>query len=705
MLNFVTFLFILCFLIHGNAQTPVSYPYRSCLPGNFTQNSTYHSNLDLLFSNLSANGPPKNRFFNTSAGRPPNDAVYGLFQCRGDVSDSVCRSFLATAIKDVAQEYCPLRKGAVAWYDECIFRYSDQRFFSDVSTEPSLPLLNSAEIDVDKARFNQLVMSMLRATAARAANASVGELFATQEANFTSDLPLYTLAQCTGDLSNTDCELCLRQAINGIPSCCSNKRGGRVLFPSCYVRYEVYMFYEQTPTNSVPPPATTPPNNTTPTPPLPPPPTPGKRRISTMLIVAIVAPITISILLFVLGCCFLRQRARNRHSSIKEDSVVNEMTTMESLQFDFKTIDAATNKFSEENKLGEGGFGVVFKQFSHFAIAGRASVLHAYFPIHGSAEVYPDPFRYCSNATFSPNSTYLSNLQILSSTLSSNASHNFYHNSSVGRQKSPNSTAVYGDFQCRGDLNATACRQCVATATANSTQSYCPRSVEAVIWLDECLLRYSNESFFSIVAERPMLILINNNAIEEDESGFDRIVGSALNHTVANASSVEGALKFATKEANFKDAIVYTLAQCTGDLSTSNCGKCLRGALRNYPGCCSGKKGGRVLSPSCMIRYELYPFYGGVSPSNAISTPPASAPASAPALLPPPESSPDSNAPTSEPPPPPTASVSAPPPPLSSSPPAPAPSTASPPLLSGNGRATVGMVMGIVVAGFLLWSL
>ncbi|XP_022933188.1 cysteine-rich receptor-like protein kinase 10 [Cucurbita moschata] len=361
MLNFLTFLFLLCFLIHGNAQTRVSYPYRSCLPGNFTQNSTYHSNLDLLFSNLSANGPPKNRFFNTSAGRPPNDAVYGLFQCRGDVSDSVCRSFLATAIKDVAQEYCPLRKGAVAWYDECIFRYSDQRFFSDVSTEPSLPLLNTAEIDVDKARFNQLVMSMLRATAARAANASVGELFATQEANFTSDLPLYTLAQCTGDLSNTDCELCLRQAINGIPSCCSNKRGGRVLFPSCYVRYEVYMFYEQTPTNSVPPPATTPPNNTTPTPPLPPPPTPGKRRISTMLIVAIVAPITISILLFVLGCCFLRQRVRKRHSAVKEDSVVNEMTTMESLQFDFKTIDAATNKFSEENKLGEGGFGVVFK--------------------------------------------------------------------------------------------------------------------------------------------------------------------------------------------------------------------------------------------------------------------------------------------------------------------------------------------------------
>jgi hypothetical protein len=40
---------------------------------------------------------------------------------------------------------------------------------------------------------------------------------------------------------------------------------------------------------------------------------------------------------------------------------INDMTTVESLQFDFATIEAATNKFSDDNKLGEGGFGVVYK--------------------------------------------------------------------------------------------------------------------------------------------------------------------------------------------------------------------------------------------------------------------------------------------------------------------------------------------------------
>ncbi|GAY35557.1 hypothetical protein CUMW_283220, partial [Citrus unshiu] len=38
-----------------------------------------------------------------------------------------------------------------------------------------------------------------------------------------------------------------------------------------------------------------------------------------------------------------------------------DITTLESLQFDFETIEDATNKFSTDNKLGEGGFGEVYK--------------------------------------------------------------------------------------------------------------------------------------------------------------------------------------------------------------------------------------------------------------------------------------------------------------------------------------------------------
>jgi hypothetical protein len=43
----------------------------------------------------------------------------------------------------------------------------------------------------------------------------------------------------------------------------------------------------------------------------------------------------------------------------------DEITSVESVQFDFGTIRAATDNFSEANKLGKGGFGPVYRVGKH----------------------------------------------------------------------------------------------------------------------------------------------------------------------------------------------------------------------------------------------------------------------------------------------------------------------------------------------------
>lgn len=44
---------------------------------------------------------------------------------------------------------------------------------------------------------------------------------------------------------------------------------------------------------------------------------------------------------------------------------MDEITSVKSLQFDFGTISVATDNFSEANKLGQGGFGAVYKVITY----------------------------------------------------------------------------------------------------------------------------------------------------------------------------------------------------------------------------------------------------------------------------------------------------------------------------------------------------
>ncbi|KAG4143779.1 hypothetical protein ERO13_D06G212700v2 [Gossypium hirsutum] len=317
----------------------------------FSPNSTYKTNLDRLLISLTSNATAGSFFHNTTTGKHNSDIVYGLFLCRGDVSTKGCQDCVSTATKDVIQR-CPVEKTAVIWYDNCLIHYSNQSIFSTPAMVPKFYLINTANVS-NQERFNQILATTMNDGAALALNDTLPlKKFATSEANVSRFQTLYSLLQCTPDLTTSDCNTCLRGAIADLPNCCDGKQGGRVLTPSCSIRYELYPFYNQTAVSvSAPPPPLTPPPAIT----------PGKSKNTLPIIIAIIAPIAVSVLLLFLCCCLLKRRARKKYKAVEEENAKDDISAIETLQYDFSTIEVATNNFSYSNKLGEGGFGEVYK--------------------------------------------------------------------------------------------------------------------------------------------------------------------------------------------------------------------------------------------------------------------------------------------------------------------------------------------------------
>ncbi|XP_052307831.1 cysteine-rich receptor-like protein kinase 10 isoform X3 [Populus trichocarpa] len=360
---YIILLSLLALAILTLAQDDANYLYHNCQNATTsTINSTYRVNLNLLLSSLASNATRNNTngFYNTSFGQN-TDQVYGLFICRGDLSNTVCRNCVTFATEDIVQR-CPIGITSIVYYDACILRYSNVNFFSKVDQNPGFYMWNLQNITTEPQRFNNLVGATVNDLAARAASAPPGaKKFAVNKTSFDAFRNIYSLAQCTPDLSSSDCNQCLSAAIADLPFCCSSRTGGRVLFPSCYIHYEITEFYDATAVAAESPPPPPPPVVI----PSPPPPRSvtipeEKGSVSTVLIIAIVIPIAVSIALFCMCFCFLR-RARKTRDYVPENDVGDEITTEESLQFDLSTIEAATNNCSPDNKLGEGGFGEVYK--------------------------------------------------------------------------------------------------------------------------------------------------------------------------------------------------------------------------------------------------------------------------------------------------------------------------------------------------------
>nr|CAD1841122.1 unnamed protein product [Ananas comosus var. bracteatus] len=339
----IFFCLLFLFLLHPPpAAAAVAAPdllTQACgTTGNYTANSTYQSNLNDVLSFLSSNASASpSGFAATTLGRSP-DEVSGLALCRGDVNATDCRACLNVAVQD-APQICPATKAAVLWYDPCLMRYSNQHFLASTDNSPETILMNTQNITgADSNRFNRLVTALMNAMADRAANDTKRRYATGEVTNFTQLNPtIYGLVQCTPDLSASDCRQCLGGLIGEMPNFLAGRLGGRILGTRCNFRYEVYPFFDGAPSLML---SAAVANAPAPAPPVGPTP---------------IIPRTEK-----------RKKEECNQYSFSNSFTFNgagaeEIKSVESLLMDLSTLRTATANFAEENKLGEGGFGAVYK--------------------------------------------------------------------------------------------------------------------------------------------------------------------------------------------------------------------------------------------------------------------------------------------------------------------------------------------------------
>ncbi|XP_012572836.3 cysteine-rich receptor-like protein kinase 8 isoform X2 [Cicer arietinum] len=304
-----------------------------------TFNNTFKVHLTTLLSYLSSNAT-KSLFYKVDVA----NKVFGLFMCRGDVSFPLCEQCVQNATYQITSK-CHSFQEAIIWYSHCMIRYSYWNFFSIVDKNHVFYEMNvTSDSSPNKKRnlFNFVVSNALSKVAIVAGDSD--ERYGTKSLKLNDLQIFYTLGQCTQDLSSDDCKGCLGDVIgNAIPWPSLGSVGGSVLYPSCNLRFELFQFYKEGDKATLPIIKYSPSE---------------KIRNWWQTISLIVVSIMI---FFFVGCYLLKRKARKKFKAILKENFGDEGATLEPLQFDLVVIEEATNNFSNENYIGKGGFGNVYK--------------------------------------------------------------------------------------------------------------------------------------------------------------------------------------------------------------------------------------------------------------------------------------------------------------------------------------------------------
>ncbi|GLJ27257.1 hypothetical protein SUGI_0534770 [Cryptomeria japonica] len=347
---------LLVFLLLGIAMLfIVPGAISTCNPDNYTS-FKFGKNLEMVLNDL-VNHTSSSNGFNTSVSGQNPDKAYGLLQCRGDTTEEECLSCSKQAIS-TARELCGNATGSKLWLDKCFLRYENFSFVGKLNTDGT-SYFNPVKIKDDPDGFSVAVQALFRNLTDDALLSPIR--YASGQTSAPSFNQIFGILQCWRDTTSVeDCNTCLKLAIHSMLGATDNgtHEAGWGCLGSCVAHYEISPFFTPAP----PPPSLQMPSQQPIQQPLI---TPKKSSSKKYLVLGTVS----GLLMILLLCLFairrklksalvLRKSATAR--KVNQDIEVNSMIEHETI-FNLENIKAATENFHDDNKLGEGGFGPVYK--------------------------------------------------------------------------------------------------------------------------------------------------------------------------------------------------------------------------------------------------------------------------------------------------------------------------------------------------------
>ncbi|CAH8355728.1 unnamed protein product [Eruca vesicaria subsp. sativa] len=341
--------------------------------GTFRPGSNFDKNRQLILSSLASEVTSNDGLFNGSIGKDP-DQVYAMGMCIPGAKQEICSDCIKAASDQLIQS-CPNQAAAFYWSGAgetlCMARYSSEPSFRPLDMDSPSYGANIGNLSTNLTYFDELLerlsVRMVTEVSSSGKNVPVSSsrFYAADVAALTSSINVYALMQCTPDVSPSNCNTCLRQSIDDYVDCCRGKQGGYVYWPNCIFRWDLYPYNGAFDHIKLVPQPTSQPTSQPASQPAsqlqsPPPLTnkDGKTIGNGAIIGIVLATLIIILALLALGVAFCRSRQKYKAFS---SETADDIATAGYLQFDIKEIEAATSNFLATNKIGQGGFGVVYK--------------------------------------------------------------------------------------------------------------------------------------------------------------------------------------------------------------------------------------------------------------------------------------------------------------------------------------------------------